>query len=235
MKMFLFSVLAFTPLCFLSAQNFQGAWETSSLNDEGKEITHITLFSDNYFSETIHEKKTGKFIGTMGGNFNSQNGELVYTVEFASANPNLVGTTHSVPYEFMGEKLTIDTKVWSRLDDGSPGDLAGAWLISGRKRDGEIVKRDTSGPRKTMKILSGTRFQWIAYNTETKQFMGTGGGTYTTINGKYTENIGFFSRDDSRVGASLQFNYEVKDGDWHHSGLSSKGDPIYEVWSKRLE
>ena len=80
-----------------------------------------------------------------------------------------------------------------------------------RKRDGEIVKRDTSGPRKTMKILSGTRFQWIAYNTETKAFMGTGGGTYTTLDGKYTENIGFFSRDDSRVGASLQFDYELKE------------------------
>ena len=84
-----------------------------------------------------------------------------------------------------------------------------------------------------MKILSGTRFQWIAYNTETKEFMGSGGGTYTTKEGKYTENIEFFSRDDSRVGASLQFDYELKDGDWHHSGLSSKGQPIYEIWSIR--
>ena len=58
-----------------------------------------------------------------------------------------------------------------------------------------------------MKILSGTRFQWIAYNTETKQFMGTGGGTYTTINGEYVENIEFFSRDDSKAGLSLKFNY----------------------------
>ena len=82
-----------------------------------------------------------------------------------------------------------------------------------------------------MKILSGTRFQWIAYNTETKEFLGTGGGTYTTDNGKYTENIEFFSRDDSRVGASLEFDYEVKDGKWHHKGESSKGDPIYEIWS----
>jgi hypothetical protein len=84
-----------------------------------------------------------------------------------------------------------------------------------------------------MKILSGTRFQWIAYNTETGQFRGTGGGTYTTIDGKYTENIEFFSRDDSRVGASLGFNFELKNGDWHHSGFSSKGTPLYEVWSLR--
>ena len=52
-------------------------------------------------------------------------------------------------------------------------------------------------------------------------------------NGKYTERIQFFSRDPQRVGASLSFIAELKDGDWHHSGLSSKGDKIYEVWSRK--
>jgi len=119
------------------------------------------------------------------------------------------------------------------VDNGSPGALNGAWLMSGRIRDGETQQRDTNRPRKTMKILSGTRFQWIAYNTETKKFMGTGGGTYTTNDGKYVENIEFFSRDDTRVGANLDFNYELKEGNWHHSGLSSKGNPIHEIWSVR--
>ncbi|MDX1470670.1 MAG: hypothetical protein R3213_04170 [Flavobacteriaceae bacterium] len=63
--------------------------------------------------------------------------------------------------------------------------------------------------------------------------MGTGGGTYTTEDGKYTENIEFFSRDNSRVGASLEFDFELVDGDWHHSGFSSKGDPLYEIWTLR--
>ena len=123
--------------------------------------------------------------------------------------------------------------VMKRIDDGTPGKLQNAWLMSGRIRDGKTQLRDTNRPRKTMKILSGTRFQWIAYNTETKQFMGTGGGTYSTVNGEYTENIEFFSRDDSRVGMSLKFNYELIDGKWHHSGLSSKGNPIHEIWSIR--
>ena len=122
---------------------------------------------------------------------------------------------------------------FKRLDSGKPGTLQGAWLMSGRVSNGETQLRDTNRPRKTMKILSGTRFQWIAYNTETKEFMGTGGGVYTTIDGEYTENIEFFSRDDSRVGAHLKFNYSLIDGNWHHSGLSSKGDPIHEIWSIR--
>jgi hypothetical protein len=105
--------------------------------------------------------------------------------------------------------------------------------MSGRKRDGKIQTRSTDGPRKTMKILSGKRFQWIAYNTATGDFFGTGGGSYTTVNGKYTENIEFFSRDNSRVGAALGFDYELIDENWHHSGFSSKGAPLYEIWSQR--
>ena len=89
-----------------------------------------------------------------------------------------------------------------------------------------------TGPRKTLKMLTGTRFQWFAINPETKQFSGTGGGTYSFENGKYTENIWSFSRDSSRVGAKLVFDGKLVDGKWHHSGLSSKGDKIYEVWGR---
>ena len=84
-----------------------------------------------------------------------------------------------------------------------------------------------------MKILSGTRFQWIAYNTESKRFMATGGGTYTTENGKYIEVIEFFSRDISRVGMNLEFDYNLNNGKWNHKGFSSKGNPINEIWTQR--
>lgn len=234
MKTILGIALALMSFQFISAQGLQGAWERSTTNDEGVKIKHIAIIADGFFAEAFFEEPSGKFLGTLGGSFKTENNAFQRTYEFSTPNTELVGSTENFTLIIGGDQLRLGETTWARVDNGSPGDLAGAWLISGRKQDGEIVKRDTSGPRKTMKILSGTRFQWIAFNTETKQFMGTGGGTYTTIDGKYTENIGFFSRDDSRVGASLEFNYELVDGDWHHSGLSSKGQPIYEVWSKRI-
>jgi hypothetical protein len=161
---------------------------------------------------------------------------MTETVEFDTRNAENVGNKVTFDVQISEKEMAIvghDMKL-KRIDNGSPGKLQGAWLMSGRVKDGKTQTRDTNRPRKTMKILSGTRFQWIAYNTETKQFMGTGGGTYTTIDGKYTENIEFFSRDDSRVGASLEFNFEIIDGSWHHKGFSSKGDPMHEIWSKRL-
>ena len=217
-----------------SAQSLEGAWE-AILQHEGKTLRNVAIFSKGHQTATFYDAETGAFVSTNGGSWNLMGNQLSETVEFDSRSPERVGTT-SV-FEIVLTENELKTKdldvVWKRMDNGTPGDLAGAWLISGRMRNGEFQKRDSDRPRKTMKILSGKCFQWIAYNTETKEFMGTGGGTYTTEDGKYTENIEFFSRDNSRVGASLQFEYQLKDGDWHHSGNSSKGTPIYEVWTKR--
>ena len=105
--------------------------------------------------------------------------------------------------------------------------------MSSRFRNGVMQERETNRPRKTMKILSGTRFQWIAYDTSKKTFIASGGGTYTTKNGVYTENIEFFSRDMSRVGMKLEFEYSLKDGNWNHKGFSSRGKSINEIWTKR--
>jgi hypothetical protein len=91
-----------------------------------------------------------------------------------------------------------------------------------------------AGPRKTLKLISGTRFQWMAINTETKEFFGTGGGTYTFTEGKYVEKIEFFSRDSSRVGAVLPFNGSVNGKVWTHKGFNSKGEPLHEEWTREL-
>jgi hypothetical protein len=84
-----------------------------------------------------------------------------------------------------------------------------------------------------MKILVDGYFQWIAFNTKSFSFQGTGGGGYTTVDGTYTETIDYFSRDNSKVGISLGFEYAKKGMDWHHKGFSSKGDPLHEIWTYR--
>jgi hypothetical protein len=217
------------------AQNPEGAWQMIDKNEPNSKEKVIVIFSEGHQAATWFDKETGAFIATNGGTWSMVGTKMTEMVEFDTRDSARVGTSVSFDVEFSEDKMRIvGTEIWlNRIDSGEHGELSGAWLMSGRKRNGEMQSRDTSTPRKTMKILSGTRFQWIAYNTETKQFMGTGGGTYTTIDGKYTENIEFFSRDDSRVGASLEFSFELKEGAWHHSGFSSKGVPLYEVWSLR--
>lgn len=232
----IFALFIITCLFFdAEAQSILGAWEAYTTTKTGDKHRTVFIFTEGYQVVSIYNTTTGKFISTEGGSWKLQADTLTQTVEFDTENSERVGTeerSQIIATEKTLEITNSNLKL-TKIDDGTPGELQGAWLMSGRKRDGKIQSRDTNRPRKTMKILSGTRFQWIAYNTETKQFMATGGGTYTTINGEYTEHIEFFSKDDSRVGASLDFNYERMDDEWHHSGLSSKGDPIYEIWQIR--
>ena len=232
MKKIFFLLVILTTNCLYS-QSISGAWQLVSTDESGKEVKNVVIFSDKYQVSTWYELETGAFISCNGGVWHTEGNTITELVEFDTVNPDRVGEYVSFEFTLSDDKLSTGDRVWERLDDGRPGALSGAWLITSRIRNDEMQSIDTSRPRKTMKILSGTRFQWIAFNTETKQFRGTGGGSYTTKDGKYTENIEFFSRDNSRVGASLKFNFELILGDWRHSGKTSKGDPLNEVWSPR--
>ena len=195
-----------------------GAWQT--VREDG--ATGVWIVAGNHFSIAWYRSDPAKFVSTEGGSWTkAEDGGLTVTYEFDTANPARVGTSQKV-----------DLEGWKRIDAGAPGALQGAWLMTGRVRDGQASTRKP-GARRTMKILSGTRFQWIAYNVETREFSGTGGGTYTTKDGKYTENLEFFSRDDARAGRSLEFTFELKEGIWHHVGKSTAGDPMHELWTPR--
>lgn len=220
----------------LSAQDLVGAWEREYIGMSDETLKTVAIFSDSHYVFTTYDANTGKFLSTNGGIWAEDGAEIRSgTIEFDTEVKENVGTqsTYIIQVQDSVLELVNHDVRFKKIDNGQPGKLQGAWLMSGRVVNGESQQRATDGPRKTMKILSGTRFQWIAYNTETKEFMGTGGGTYSTENGIYIENIDFFSKDASRVGASLDFKYELKNGDWYHSGLSSKGNPINEIWSLR--
>jgi hypothetical protein len=217
----------------LSAQSpeLTGAWQGGP-----EENRHTMIVAGKFFSVGVYNLKNKTYTGSYGGQWRVEKNQFIETQEFNTIKPDLIGTELKSEVILKNDKLILKSgstvQEFARIDAGKPGQLAGAWLITGRVTDKGIQKM-TPGARKTMKILSGTRFQWIAYNNETKEFFGTGGGTYTTEKGKYVESIEFFSRDNSRVGAKLDFDFSLVEGDWRHSGKSSKGDPIDEIWSKR--
>jgi hypothetical protein len=215
------------------SQTLSGAWKYN-----GDTTTTFWIIAEGYYMKSTFTTVGNRFVSASGGLFEQLSASIQLEVEFNSAKKEDVSSFHLYDFSLQGNTLTTkhhdDIQKWVRIDDGKPGTLSGAWLFSGRKqKPGDEIQPYTPGVRKTMKIMSGTRFQWAAYNTETKEFLGTGGGTYTTVNGKYTENIDVFSRDNSRVGASLTFDMALQEPHWFHSGKSSKGDNIYERWSRR--
>jgi hypothetical protein len=210
-------------------QSLRGAWK----NTEGNMVRTLVLI-DDYFSLTEFDIANRKFYYTTGGTAKYEGGRLAGKVEYHSSDKTVVGKEYVWPVTLSGTTLMLNRsgrdESWAMTDDGK-GDLAGNWRITGRDQNGKMIEIKPAA-RKTIKLLSGQRFQWAAINTDTGEFFGSGGGTYTFKNGIYTENIEFFSRDSSRVGMSLSFNGKVEGRNWHHSGKSSRGEPISEVWSR---
>lgn len=233
MKNIFSAILVLTGILLISSfkqdDNLTGAWQRS----DGS-MQEVLIFQDGYFTHTTYDKNNPKFVQTKGGTYSQNGAQLQTRIEFSTAQPKMVGETITfmAPISKNGLATNIGgrTTVWTRIDNGTGG-LAGNWRITGRMNNGEVQQLQRTA-RKTLKILSGTRFQWIAINPETKEFFGTGGGTYTFNNGKYTERIEFFSRDSSRVGATLTFDGNVSNNIWTHKGTSSAGAPLHEEWTR---
>ena len=217
-KIFLLSILNILYSCSQLDNTASSVFEI----DKTDETIERLIIDSEYLVVTEFNKTSGAFVKSYGGYY------------------GIVGDSYQVSLEFNSDfekdsiksiELTKDNN-WRNISKPKSM-LQGKWVMSGRYNNGEFRTRDTNLPRKTMKVLINGFFQWIAFNTETFRFSGSGGGEYEAVDGKYIEKIQYFSRDDSRVGAELDFNYEVKEGDWYHSGLSSKGNQINEVWTLR--
>ena len=145
-----------------NSQDLEGAW---SLEEDG--VTRWLLMVDGCFTWTKYATVDGFYQNTVGGTYQNNSDQIIATIEFNPHDSTEVGQTLRWKYDLAGDKLSIRLKddqpfEFTKSKSPDPADLSGAFLFSGRKRDGEITRRDTDQPRKTMKILVGDRFQWIA-------------------------------------------------------------------------
>ena len=233
-RLSIFLLLFIACLSFSDSRSYNATLLNGTWQLQGSDDQEIAMFSDGYVMITSYNKQNKKINQTFGGTYTLNNNELTILQEFNSTDKEQVGQSETISVKIQGDVTTVEsggyTQTWKRLDNGT-GPLVGVWRSGGRMQDGKVSYAPLAA-RKTFKMLTGTRFQWTAMNTETKQLVATGGGTYTYKNGKYTENIEFFSRDSSRVGASLTFDGKVENDNWHHSGLNSKGEQMNEIWGK---
>ena len=196
-------------------------YEFISLTDNT--ILQHRIFKDsNYFIETVFVANPPQFKYTRGGFYTESANRIEVIFEFNS----------NIESDGLKKQTYIQDTNWEIVSKEKLP-LEGKWLMGGRMTDAGETRRDLSLPRKTMKMLFKGYFQWTAFNTETLAFFGSGGGRYSAEEEKYEETIEYFSRDNSRVGQKLSFSYDEKGKDWYHNGLSSKGNPLYEIWTSR--
>jgi hypothetical protein len=215
----------------IEGKDLVGAWGYGPENNRT-----VMIVTDNVFSVATYDIPAKKFIQSYGGTWKVNGSKLVQTIEWNSADSTAVGKELTKDVVATTNKLSVTPtgETWSRLDNGKPGALMGAWVITGNYTNDKVSKRASPFyPRRTMKMLSGKYFQWVAYNVATKSFMNAGGGSYTTKDGKYSESIEFFTKTPESVGKALQFDYSFVDGDWRHKGQKSTGGALDECWTRR--
>ena len=228
MKLFLYTLVTCALQMVSKPQiALDGAW-IHRTND----VTTILLFCDGYFTETTFSQKG--FINSCGGKYTQANHQIIINEDYNTAESKLKKSLKACELKNDMLSLKHQDKNFKKLDDPNTP-LNGVWKISKRMEGGNLVAIQQHGTRKTLKVLTGNRFQWIAFDPASNSFFGSGGGRYTFENGKYVEHIEFFSRDATRAGAALVFDRSIEDGQWHHTGLSSAGARIYEVWTKAIQ
>lgn len=212
MKNRIISFLLIFPL-FAAAQVFEFV-------EEGN--IHRVFKDSQYLLETVFNAKDGAFVFTRGGFYSTTDKGDEVAFEFNSnfAKDSLKNMTIA-----KGENW----KVVAIPDQ----DLEGKWLMAGRVKPEGEQRRNLTRSRKTMKFLLDGHFQWTAFDTASMAFKGCGGGTYTAVDGNYVESLQYFSRDNSKVGKVLPFEYRLNEDDWYHKGNNSKGAPMHEIWHKR--
>ena len=121
------------------SQSPVGAWERYFQDENGTEIRSVVIFSERFQSIAMFNAKSGEFIYSNGGTWELNGNMMTERVEFDTANSERVGNVITFEVTITNDKLSLPESDWhfSRIDDGGPGHLNGAWLMSGRYRNGE--------------------------------------------------------------------------------------------------
>lgn len=220
----------------------QGAWELQEIRGQSAgelDIRMVKIISGGHFIFAFFNDESQQFFSAGGGKYSYKDGTYTEEIEFHTIDPKLVGKSLKFKAEIKGEKWfhsgkangeTVD-EVFQRIDKNKGSEHIGAWEIWRLSNDAGKMIPQRKGVN-TIKILSGTRFQWASWDSK-GSFINTGGGTYETKEGYYTENIEFFSPDSLRVGQEITFGCDIREGAWHHEEYAgSRGMPINEIWTR---
>ncbi|MGB2404575.1 MAG: hypothetical protein ACPIA1_04480 [Flavobacteriaceae bacterium] len=208
-------------LCCVSSVLFAQVYSFDEKVDS-KILSHRILMDEQYFIETVFDSANGAFVLTRGGFYTQHKKTVSVSFEFNS----------NIEADQLKTKLYRPDASWKKISKTDQL-LEEKWLMAGRVKPEGEQRRDLNRSRKTMKLLLDGYFQWIAFDTSSFRFMGSGGGTYTAKKGTYVETLDYFSRDNSKVGKVLPFTFTRKNNDWYHQGLNSKGNPMHEIWHWR--
>jgi hypothetical protein len=139
-------------LLFLFAGSFSlfaqadltGAWQSGL-----EENRSTMIIAGKFFSVAEYNTKEKTYTSTYGGQWRLEKNQFIETQEFNTMKPELIGVEQRTEIKIQKNKLTFTAgkvkQEFTRIDAGKPGELAGAWLITGRMTRSTQNNEDTFG------------------------------------------------------------------------------------------
>ncbi len=224
----------------------RGAWmmvEKDNLSSEDLAIQMVKILSNGHFMFAFFNSETQQFFSAGGGTYAYEDGKYTEKIEFHTIDPSLAGREITFDCHLEGDRWHqtgeinggVLNEVYKRIDDGTGTDLIGTWKqeynVSPNGKRSHLKKHHNK-----LKILSGTRFQWVEYNGKKNEFVACGGGTYSYAQQTYTENLEFFSADSTVVGKDITFTCLQDGNEWVHREKLARGSDealgVDEIWSR---
>lgn len=203
----------------------------------------IKIFKDGYWISTFFGDPQKPFSGSGGGTFTTANGKYIEKLLFYSWDSTAVGDVYHFDYRLEGNRYFQNGKMNSdkypdhvikeefvKMKTDIPlknNSLEGAWILQSATWDS---KNAYDQPIEQIKIYAYPRFAWAQYNSNTKQFIGAGGGTYQFDGKNVTEHIEYITYNG--IALSTDVNVEVKkspDGTMQQTTWQGR---MVETWKK---
>jgi hypothetical protein len=121
----------------IETTNIVGAWGYGTAENRT-----VMIYTGEIFSVATYNIPGKKFISSYGGTARVEGDKLIKKIEWNSIDTGQVGKEIAEEIKLTGDKLVLQNKEsWNRLDDGTPGALMGAWVITGNYNNDIVSKR----------------------------------------------------------------------------------------------
>ncbi|HEV7925287.1 MAG TPA: hypothetical protein VGR14_08030 [Verrucomicrobiae bacterium] len=129
--------------------------------------------------------------------------------------------------------LAFAIVVVAHQQPANASDHLGTWQLVSTKYGDAKDYTDYPPENRRLKMITGTHFTWLDYETKTGKIRTSAGGRYTLKDGAYTETIEFAGEGlDAYLGKPQVFTIKIDGDKLSQSGKLSDGTEIREIWQR---
>lgn len=217
------------------------------------------IYTKDHFGFVFFDPGTGNFRGAGGGTYEVNGNNFTEAIEYFSFDSTLVGSEQTFQLQLIGDSLfrqfgTLQSEkyddyvlneFYQRVEPGisqmrGESEAFGVWHVEEATYGENSSSKEDIVARygKVIKIITPQYFYGVFFNPEKKYFNGVTFGKHKIKGDEYSETILSYSWDQTAVGQTVTFNWDIQAGRFHQHGfLNTEKYQNYRIeeWFRRIE